>query len=77
MRCSYLDHDGKQCKRNAAALRSIHLDSEIYGFTHDPDLPDNIHDLATWVAVPLCKPHAMAFGGSDVKRGKVTDERHR
>lgn len=74
-RCSYLDSDGKQCTRQTRIVKALHLDSEMYGFILDPNRPASDYcDLATWVAVPLCKPHADAFGGCDVKDGKVTDD---
>lgn len=74
-RCGHLDADGKQCKRNAVATRALHLDGEIFGDIHDPDMPaSDVRTLAYWVVVPLCKPHADAFEGSEVKNGKLVDD---
>lgn len=71
-RCAYLNQDGVQCLRTAVDVRALHLDGEIYGSLHDPDVPDtDIRTLADWVAAPLCKPHADAFGGTEVLQGQV------
>lgn len=73
-RCGYLDWDGKQCKRNAAVMRALHLDAEIYSFIPNPDVPPtDTRTLARWVAVPLCEPHEHAFGGTRVKNGRTVD----
>lgn len=75
-RCAYLNQDGIQCERSAMDVRAMHLDGEIYGWTHDPDVPDtDIRTLSTWVAAPLCEPHATAFkdSSSEVLNGRVVD----
>ena len=75
-RCGYLDQDGKQCKRLAGALRAMHLNGEIYGSIHDPDVPDtDIRTLSTWVAVAMCKSHGGAFSDLFVMRGNVQDRK--
>jgi len=67
-RRSYLDENGRQCKRASVGLRALYLDSEIYG-----TLDTGIRTFTTWVAAPLCKLHAEVFEGTYVKRGKTVD----
>ena len=71
-RCSYLDHDGKQCESTADETQALHLNGEIYSSIRDPFDPDNVlTELACWVAAPLCGPHAKAFDGNPVVGGVV------
>jgi len=75
-RCGYLDQDEKQCKRKSVETKALFLESEMYSFIHDPDLPpSDCRDLATWVAVPLCKPHSEAFEGTEVRDGKLVKDK--
>ena len=48
--CSYLDENGKRCRRRSGIKKKLHLDVEIYEYPR-------------WVEVNLCPQHFIHFGG--------------
>lgn len=48
--CSYLNNEGKRCRRRSALRLNLHLESELY-------------DYPNWVQVNLCIEHYSYYGG--------------
>ena len=55
-RCTYLDENGKRCRKRSALKLRLHLDNEIYKYPR-------------WVEVNLCIEHFIHLGG-DFKKEK-------
>lgn len=52
VRCSYLDSNGRQCKKIGQFSRKYHGEGELYKTYGDKNTPH-------WVQVYLCKKHLI------------------
>ncbi len=56
--CTYLDENGKRCRKRFAIKHRVHLDNEIYSYP-------------CWVEINLCPEHFLHLGGSFLNKKKI------
>ena len=59
--CTYVNSNGKRCRKHSAIKHRVFLDSELY----------NNYAYANCVETNLCVEHFLAFGGEFNNKSKI------